>query len=135
MFELKGIDHIVLRVADLEKMISFYTRVVGCSVDKRRDDLGLVHLRAGSSLIDLISLDGRLGKSGGAGPGVEGRNMDHVCLRVENFNYDEIQHHLLSHNVQIGDLHSNYGAEGNGPSVYISDPEGNIVEIKGPAVL
>jgi len=135
MFELKGIDHIVLRVADLEKMISFYTRVVGCSVDKRRDDLGLVHLRAGSSLIDLISLDGRLGKSGGAGPGVEGRNMDHVCLRVENFDYDEIQQHLLSHNVQIGDLHSNYGAEGNGPSVYISDPEGNIIEIKGPAVL
>ena len=132
MFELKGIDHIVIRARDLEQMVLFYTEVIGCSIDKRRDDLGLVHLRAGASLIDLISLDGPLGKSGGAGPGAEGRNMDHLCLRVDGFDYEDLRKHFRGFNVSVSDVQSNYGADGNGPSVYIRDPEGNVVEIKGP---
>jgi glyoxylase I family protein len=132
MFELKGIDHIVIRAHDLDQMVSFYTEVIGCSLDKRRDDLGLVHLRAGASLIDLISLDGPLGKSGGAGPGAEGRNMDHLCLRVDVFDYEDLRKHFRRFNVSVSDVQSNYGADGNGPSVYISDPEGNVIEFKGP---
>jgi glyoxylase I family protein len=132
MFELKGIDHIVIRANDLERMVSFYTEVIGCTVDKRRDDLGLVHLRAGASLIDLISIDGPLGKLGGAGPGAGGRNMDHLCLSVDGFDYEDLRKHFLEFNISVSDMQSNYGADGNGPSVYIHDPEGNVVEIKGP---
>jgi glyoxylase I family protein len=87
MFRIQAIDHVVIRTPDLERMITFYSDVLGCTVEKRRDDIGLVHLRAGSSLIDLVSADGKLGQAGGAAPGVEGRNMAHLCLRIEPFEY------------------------------------------------
>ena len=131
MFGIKGIDHVVVRARDLGLMVGFYRDVLGCAVDKRRDDLGLVHMRAGASLIDLISVDGELGRRGGAAPGGEGRNMDHLCLRVEPFDEDEIRRHLSSHGVEVSELYDNYGAEGEGPSLYLSDPEGNVVELKG----
>ncbi len=133
MLNVKGIDHVVIRAADLERMVAFYRDVLGCAVDRRRDELGLVHMRAGACLIDLVSVEGKLGRAGGAAAGREGRNMDHLCLRVEPFDVDGIREHLGSHGVEAGELHSNYGAEGEGPSLYISDPEGNVVELKGPA--
>lgn len=134
MFDVKSIDHVVVRAADLERMVAFYRDVLGCPVEKRRDDLGLVHMRAGSTLIDLISVDGKLGRQGGAAPSREGRNMDHLCLRVEPFEEDALRSHLRSHAVEAGELHLNYGADGEGPSLYISDPEGNVVELKGPPI-
>jgi glyoxylase I family protein len=112
-------------------MVGFYREVLGCAVDKRREDLGLVHMRAGASLIDLISVDGELGRMGGAAPAAEGRNMDHLCLRVEPFDEDEIRGHLRSQGVEASELYHNYGAEGDGPSLYLRDPEGNVVELKG----
>ena len=131
MFGIKGIDHVVVRARDLGRMVGFYREVLGCAVDKRRDDLGLVHMRAGASLIDLIAVDGELGRQGGAAPAAEGRNMDHLCLRVEPFDEDEIRSHLGAHGVEVSELYHNYGAEGEGPSLYLSDPEGNVVELKG----
>ena len=131
MFGIKSIDHVVVRARDLGRMVEFYRDVLGCSIDKRRDDLGLVHMRAGASLIDLISVEGELGKRGGAAPGAGARNMDHLCLRVEPFDEEEIRKHLRAHGVEAGELYDNYGAEGNGPSLYIEDPEGNVVELKG----
>ena len=131
MFGIKAIDHVVVRARDLGRMVEFYRDVLGCSIDKRRDDLGLVHMRAGASLIDLISVEGELGKRGGAGPGAGARNMDHLCLRVEPFDEEEIRRHLRAHGVEAGELYDNYGAEGNGPSLYLEDPEGNVVELKG----
>ena len=131
MFGIRGIDHVVVRARELERMVAFYRDVLGCAVDRRRDDLGLVHLRAGASLIDLISVDGALGRKGGAAPAAEGRNMDHVCLRVEPFAEDEIRRHLRAHGVEASALYDNYGAEGDGPSLYLEDPEGNVVELKG----
>lgn len=131
MFGIKGIDHVVVRARDLERMVEFYRDVLGCAVERRRGDLGLVHVRAGASLIDLISADGELGRQGGAAPGPEGRNVDHVCLRVEPFDEDDIRRHLRSHGVEASALHTNYGAEGDGPSIYLKDPEGNVIELKG----
>jgi glyoxylase I family protein len=131
MFGIKGIDHVVVRARDLELMVGFYREVLGCAVDKRREDLGLVHMRAGASLIDLISVDGELGRMGGAAPAAEGRNMDHLCLRVEPFDEGEIRRHLRAHGVEVSELYHNYGAEGDGPSLYLRDPEGNVVELKG----
>jgi catechol 2,3-dioxygenase-like lactoylglutathione lyase family enzyme len=132
MIHIREIDHIVLRVSDLQRMLHFYCEVLGCPVEKRQEEIGLVQVRAGSSLIDLVPVDGKLGRMGGAAPGAGGRNMDHFCLRVEPFDADAIRAHLSAHGVQAGKVESRYGAEGEGPSIYISDPENNVVELKGP---
>ena len=132
MIRIREIDHIVLRVSDLASMLAFYCDVLGCPIERRQDEIGLVQLRAGSSLIDLVPVDGKLGAMGGAAPGKEGRNLDHFCLRVEAFDEAAIRAHLAAHGVAAGRVESRYGAEGEGPSIYLSDPEGNVVELKGP---
>ncbi|MDR7332685.1 VOC family protein [Roseateles asaccharophilus] len=133
MIKLQGLDHLVLRVIDLPAMTRFYVDVLGCSVERRQDAIGLVQLRAGAALIDLVPVDGQLGRMGGAPPGREGgRNLDHFCLRVQPFDEAAMRAHLAAHGVQAGDTVPRYGAEGEGPSIYLSDPEGNVVELKGP---
>lgn len=131
MIRIRELDHIVLRVVDLDKMVKFYMDVLGCSMERRQDEIGLVQLRAGAALVDLVPVDQKLGRMGGAPPGKEGRNVDHFCFRVEPFNEEEIRAHLTQHGVQNGASESRYGAEGEGPSIYIQDPEGNTVELKG----
>ena len=132
MLSIRDIDHVVLRVVDLPAMLAFYCDVLGCVIERRVDELGLVQLRAGRSLIDLVPVDSPLGRTGGAAPGRGGRNMDHFCVRVEPFDETAIRRHLASHDVDAGPTESRYGAEGQGPSIYISDPEENVVELKGP---
>ena len=132
MIHLREIDHLVLRVVDLDRMLRFYCDALGCTVERRQDEIGLVQLRAGRSLIDLVPVSGKLGQMGGAAPGTQGRNMDHFCLRVEPFAEADIRQHLAAHGVAAGSVESRYGAEGEGPSIYLSDPEGNVVELKGP---
>src|SRR5664279_45469 len=132
MIHLREIDHLVLRVVDLEKMLRFYCDALGCTVERREDDIGLVQLRAGRSLLDLVPVTGKLGRMGGAAPGREARNLDHFCFRVEPFNETSIRTHLAAHNIEVGPTETRNGAEGEGPSFYISDPEGNVVELKGP---
>lgn len=132
MIRPRELDHLVLRVADLARMLEFYCGALGCTVERRVDELGLVQLRAGRSLIDLVPVAGELGRAGGAAPGKEGRNLEHFCLRVEPFDEDGIRRHLAAHGIEAGPLASRYGAEGAGPSLYVTDPEGNVVELKGP---
>ncbi|MGH9846733.1 MAG: VOC family protein [Blastocatellia bacterium] len=132
MIRIRGLDHVVLRVGGLDRMLQFYCDVLGCTVEKRQDDIGLIQLRAGNALIDLVPIDGELGRAGGAAPGREGRNLDHFCLQVEPFAGEAIQGWLTAHDVEAGEVVSRYGAEGDGPSLYIQDPEGNTVELKGP---
>lgn len=129
---VREIDHLVLRVADPVRMIAFYRDVLGCAIARRQDEIGLIQLAAGRSLIDLVDVAGKLGRMGGAAPGPEGRNLDHLCLRVEPFDEAAIRAHLARHGVAAGETASRFGAEGEGPSIYISDPEGNTVELKGP---
>lgn len=132
MIPIRDIDHLVLRVADLDRMLRFYVGVLGCAVERRRDDLGLVQLRAGRSMIDLVPVDGVLGRAGGAAPGDQGRNLDHFCLRVEPFEEPALRAHLQRHGIEAGPVAQRFGAEGEGPSIYLADPEGNVVELKGP---
>jgi catechol 2,3-dioxygenase-like lactoylglutathione lyase family enzyme len=132
MFKIKHIDHLVLRVVDVHAMMQFYMDVLGCELEKIQEDIGLYQLRAGTSLIDLVTVDGKLGLQGGAAPGVEGRNLDHLCLRVEPFDGDAILGYLQGKGHDAGQIMSRYGAEGDGPSIYVNDPEGNVVELKGP---
>jgi len=131
VLRVRDIDHVVIRVSDLERMIGFYCAVLGCSVEWRRPDLGLVHLRAGNAMIDLVPVTGMLGSKGGAAPGPEGRNMDHLCLRVEPFEIDAVVAHLQAHGARVGEIQPRFGAQGEGISVYVHDPEGNVVELKG----
>lgn len=128
----REIDHLVLRVRDLDRMLGFYCGALGCTVERRQDTIGLVQLRAGRSLIDLVPVDGELGRAGGAAPGREGRNLDHFCLRVEPFDETTIRQTLQTHGALAGPLEQRNGAEGEGASIYVTDPEGNVVELKGP---
>jgi glyoxylase I family protein len=132
MIAIRDIDHIVLRVVDIEAMISFYRDVLGCTIDRRREEIGLVQLRAGRSMLDLVPVDGELGRAGGAPPGREGRNLDHFCFRLESFDEASIRDELARAGVATVPAASRYGAEGEGPSLYVTDPEGNVVELKGP---
>ena len=132
MLQIREIDHLVLRVVDLSAMLRFYCDGLGCRIERRQDEIGLIQLRAGRSMIDLVTITGKLGRAGGAAPGREGRNLDHLCLRVEPFDEAAIRAHLASLGVEAGPVESRYGAEGEGPSIYLSDPEGNVVELKGP---
>ena len=131
MLKIRHIDHLVLRVADIEAMLHFYIDVLGCSLEKIQEGPGLYQVRAGNSLIDLVPVGGKLGRAGGAAPGKEGRNLDHFCLRVDSFDAEEITRYLRSKGVEPGKVESRYGAEGEGPSIYVTDPEGNVVELKG----
>ena len=132
VLKIKQIDHLVLRALDVEAMMAFYVDVIGCSLEKMQKEAGLYHLRAGSSLIDLIIVDTRPGKIDGVTPGKEGRNLDHFCLSIDPFDTDQIIRYLKSKGIDPGKVESRYGAEGDGPSIYVADPEGNVVELKGP---
>ena len=134
MIHIRELDHLVLRVIDLDRMLRFYCGVLGCTIERRQDAIGLVQLRAGRSLVDLVPVGGQLGKAGGAPPAKEGRNLDHFCFRVEPFDEAIIRRQLQAHGVEAGPTATRNGAEGEGPSIYIADPEGNVVELKGPPV-
>jgi len=131
-FRLREIDHVVLRVASLQRSLDFYVGILGCTIERHQEEIGLMQLRAGRSLIDLVPLDGKLGRAGGAAPGAEGRNVDHVCLRVEPFDGERIDAHLRTSGALPGPIEQRFGAEGQGPSLYVNDPDGNVIELKGP---
>jgi len=131
-FSIVGLDHVVLRVADLARAEAFYCDVLGCTKERVIEDLGLVQLRAGQALVDLVNVNGELGKKGGAPPGPEGHNMDHLCLSIDPFDESNLRDYLTGKNVPVGEVGRRYGANGYGPSIYITDPDGNTVELKGP---
>ncbi len=126
-FSILGIDHIVLRAADPDALERFYVEALGCTLEKRQDKL--TQLRAGGALIDIVPAD-EAGPAGGASRS-GGANLDHLCLRIAPFDHAAIARHLAAHGVECGPEKSRYGAEGRGPSLYITDPEGNGVELKG----
>jgi catechol 2,3-dioxygenase-like lactoylglutathione lyase family enzyme len=131
-FYLHGIDHVVLRSANVERLVRFYRQVLGCTVERRLKKLGIVQLRAGRSLIDVCDVAGKLGRLGGAAPGRDAHNMDHVCLRIEPFDAPSLLRYLKAKGLKPGKIKKRYGAEGRGWSVYFKDFEGNSIELKGP---
>ncbi len=124
-----GLDHVVLRVGDLDRAIGFYETVLGLHVERRLEQPKLVQLRAGASLIDLVPA----ALSPQAAPDMAARNMDHFAIRVVGFDTAALKAHLQRHGIDPGEVRERYGAEGYGPSIYISDPDGNTVELKGEA--
>ena len=133
MIKIRGIDHVVLRVKDIDAVRRFYCDVLGAEHVAYRPKFGMSHLRVGGSMIDLVEVDGPIGKRGGGASGRDGHNMDHLCLRIEPFEQEAIVEHLKRHGVPVGDIMPRFGAEGTSVSIYLTDPEGNGVELKGPA--
>jgi catechol 2,3-dioxygenase-like lactoylglutathione lyase family enzyme len=130
---IKGLDHVVLRARDIDRSIRFYCDVLGCTEERRLDALGLIQLRAGAHLIDLVDVAGPLGRAGGPAAGSEARNVDHFAIFIEDFDEQALRKHLKASGVEPGDVATRYGAEGMGPSMYIRDPDDNVVELKGAA--
>jgi catechol 2,3-dioxygenase-like lactoylglutathione lyase family enzyme len=130
--EIRGLDHVVLRVADLDRALRFYCEVLGCREERRVASLGLVQLRAGASLIDLVDVGGKLGRAGGPPPGEKGRNVDHIALQLAAFDEHAVRARLEAAGIEAGEVGQRYGAEGMGPSLYVRDPDGNVIELKGP---
>ena len=117
------LDHVVLRCRDQPRMVDFYQRVLGCAEERRFDAIGLIQLRAGRSLIDLMP---ELEPERRGAP-----NVDHVCLGVATADMDAVVAYLGAQQVEIlGEPGERYGAHGMGLSLYVLDPEGNVVELK-----
>jgi glyoxylase I family protein len=119
-------------VGDVERSLRFYCGALGCVEERRVEALGLVQLRAGAALIDLVAVDSPLGRLGGPAAGDSARNLDHFALQLAHFDEAALRAHLVAHGVAPGDVGERYGALGMGPSMYVRDPDGNVVELKGP---
>lgn len=133
MILIRAIDHVVFRARNMEAMVRFYEDVLGARIARQVEELGLIQLRAGDCLIDLVDCAGRLGRQGGAPPGTEGHNVEHVCFRVDPWDGEAMLAFLTAHGIPEAEIAQRYGAEGYGPSIYVTDPEGNVLELKGPA--
>jgi glyoxylase I family protein len=121
-FHVERIDHVVLRVRDLEAMATFYQQVLGFPIVRRVERINLIQMKAGASMVDLMQGDRP----------AQGVNMDHLCFRIEPFELDEVAARLAPYGIALGEIMPRVGAEGEGPSVYFNDPEGNQIELKGP---
>ena len=127
-----GLDHVVLRCARLDETMAFYTRVLGCTLERVLEELGLHQLRAGQALIDLVPIGSKLG--GREAPDIERANMAHFCLRIDGPDWGAVTAHLRSNGIEFDPPETRYGADGYGMSIYITDPEGNVVELKGDGI-
>ena len=117
------LDHVVIRCRDRERSLDFYARLLGCPEERRIEAIGLVQLRAGASMIDLVPAD--------PPPTHEGRNVDHFCVGIDAGDMGEVARWLRAEGVEVlGDPTARYGARGMGLSLYVLDPDGNIVELK-----
>ena len=129
---VRRIDPVVFRVRDLARVRAFWIDVLGAQEERVQAEIGLHHLRLGDFLIDLVPVDGPLGRAGGAPPDPAAANVDHLCLLVDPWDGDAVLAHLAAHGI-AAHITSRYGAAGQGPSVYLADPEGNRLELRGPA--
>jgi len=120
MLEIAGIDHIVLNTHQIKAMLLFYCDILGCPIEKKQPDIKLTQLRAGNCLIDLIETNDKPGRI---------KNMDHFCLQVKDFDYEQISLLLKNNNITFSRYGKRYGAQGYAHSLFIEDPEGNTVEL------
>ena len=131
MIELQGLDHVVLRTTRLDAMLHFYCEILGCQLERSLPPAeGLIQLRAGAALIDLVTVDSALGRLGGGPPTQDGRNVDHICLTIAPRPQAALLKYFDRHGIEHSEFEERYGTQGIGPSLYVNDPEGNVVELK-----
>ena len=123
--ECRGIDHVVLRVSDIERSLHFYTEILGMSLERIIEGINVYQLRCGNNLIDLCVLP-----EGTELAEKEARGIDHLCLTVHG-DFDAIVSFVKAHDVPItfGPVEL-YGATGYGTSIYVLDPDGHTLELK-----
>lgn len=129
-FTLKTIDHVVIRAVNAAKLSAFYAEAIGCALVWDRPELGLTHLRAGNAMIDIVSIDGPLGAEGVSRAAGPGRNVDHLCLCISPFDFGALKAHFDKFGIAVAPAQTRFGAQGNGLSIYLADPEGNGIELK-----
>ena len=121
--KIAELDHVVFRCRDQARMLDFYSRILGLVEERRIEQIGLIQLRAGRSMIDLVPAKGT--------PDEKSRNVDHVCLGLEAADLPAVARFLKDNAVEVmGEPATRYGARGMGLSIYVRDPEGNIIELK-----
>ena len=124
LFAPLGLDHVVLRVRDQERTIRFYCDVLGATVDRVNERISLVHLRFGEQFIDLLPAGADL-------PAADQRGVDHVCLSIACDSLEAVAEALKARGVAVqGEVVKRYGAFGDGPSLYLRDPDDYVVELK-----
>jgi catechol 2,3-dioxygenase-like lactoylglutathione lyase family enzyme len=125
MFKPLGLDHVVFRVRDQAASQRFYVETLGCTVDHVNERISLVHLRFGDHYIDLLPAPA----GAPAGPGAGG--VDHVCLSIACDDLGAVAATLRQRGVTVeGDVVDRRGAYGTGPSLYLRDPDGYLIELK-----
>ena len=130
--QIKKLDHVVLLVKNIKKSIHFYRDVLGCI--ETRISKNLYQYQAGVSMIDLVPKEQAEGSSNPSSKN-NSANMDHFALTLENFDETAIVAYLEDNDIKVELSGRRFGAEGYGPSIYCRDPDGNLVELKGPSEL
>ena len=125
-FTVMNLDHVVVRTADVDRALAFYCGALGLREERRVESIGLIQLRAGASMVDLVPRDGAPADAG---------NMDHFCLRIAPWEPAAIIESLRENGAKPSAPAKRVGAEGNGWSIYVDDPDGNTVELKGPPLV
>lgn len=119
-----GFDHIVLRVRDRTAAQKFYTESLGCSLERINEEFSLIHLRFGAQQIDLIPGNGATDPDARQG-------IDHFCLSIQCDDMAALAVELHTKGVDlVGDVTARFGAYGVGPSLYLRDPDGYMIELK-----
>lgn len=126
-----GLDHLVLRVRDLERAVSFYGDLLGlpieCLEEYRAGTRPFISARVGGQLIDLVP-DPTYDPAAGA----EQSGFLHLCLRVRGRLAGDLLPRLRARAVDVIEEAPvlRLGATGYGPSIYVRDPDGYVVELK-----
>jgi catechol 2,3-dioxygenase-like lactoylglutathione lyase family enzyme len=121
MIRVTGFDHLVLNVADVERSLAWYRDELGLEGDRvdewRRGEVPFPSVRVDpTTIIDLLAAE----------RGTE--NVDHICLVVDP---TDLQAVADSGRFEVVDgPATRYGAQGAGTSLYVRDPDGNVVEIR-----
>ena len=129
-FSLQAIDHVVIRAVNAAELVAFYVEAIGCKLAWDRPELGLTHLEAGNALIDIVSIEGPLGTKGVSLAAGAGRNVDHLCLRIAPFDFEALKAHFERFAIVLAPPQARFGAQGDGLSIYLTDPEGNGIQLK-----
>ena len=124
MVEVLTMDHIVLRVSDVERSLNWYTDMLGLTPVRadewRNGECPFPSVRVSvDTIIDLI--DGEVDHNA--------RNLDHFCMVVSAESMDEVRRSGAYDIVRDPDF-ALFGARGMADGLYIRDPDGNEIELR-----